>query len=317
MTMTAHHFRHVVVQIVRRCVQLVTIALATTLILLGLYHHYYASRAVDQISAVAGWRGTALSAIDERMNAVEDPRAFLKRNNGNLWSMRLAGTEVSDPLAFVEATAAGRRLHIPLLFAILGPVFATMLLGRVFCSWVCPGYVIFELAGKARKTLPRLGIEPADVSFSHTNKYALLAVGVIVATATALPIFSMFYPPALLSRAAHALIFGTGATGMLTILCLMVAFEVFVSPRWWCRTMCPGGALYGLLGSARLVRVVLVADRCTACKLCHPVCEEGINPVAESSGIECDNCGACVRDCPDKALVFQIAGPGKTRPSIS
>ena len=116
----------------------------------------------------------------------------------------------------------------------------------------------------------------------------------------------MFYPPALLSRTAHAIIFGTAVTGMLTILCAVVAFELFVSPRWWCRTMCPGGALYGLLGAARVLRVELVANRCTACRRCQPACEEGINPIVESSGLECDNCGACVRDCPDEALVFRF-----------
>ncbi len=104
---------------------------------------------------------------------------------------------------------------------------------------------------------------------------------------------------------------------MLTILGLGIAFEVLVSPRWWCRTMCPGGALYGLLGSARVLRVVLVRDRCTACKLCQPACEEGLNPVAESSGLECDNCGACVRDCPDRALVFKLGLPTHTGPGSS
>ena len=304
--MTAFHFRHVVVQIVRRCVQLGTVALVATLIFLGLYHHYYASRALDEIASVEGWRGAALVAIDKRMESVDDPRSFLRQNNGNLWSMRLVGWEVSDPLSFLEASAASGRVHLPLLLSVVGPVLLTILLGRVFCSWICPGYLVFELSGKLRKLLPRLGMDPGSVEFSHTNKYAVLAAGVTLAAVTGLPIFSMFYPPALLSRTAHAVIFGTSVVGMLTILMLMVAFEVFVSPRWWCRTMCPGGALYGLLGSVRPLRVTLVADRCTACKLCHPACEEGLNPVAESSGMECDNCGACVRDCPDRALVFRL-----------
>ncbi len=302
--MTAFHARHVVVQLLRRCSQAAASALMLGLIFFALYHHYYAARALDRIGAVGGWRGAVLERVAAGMDAVDDPQELLRRNNGNLWSMRLAGREIADPLALVEVSAAGRRPHLPLLWAALLPIFVTIALGRVFCSWVCPGYVVFELAGKLRRLLPRIGIEPAAVAFSHTNKFALLAAGVTIALATGLPIFSMFYPPALLSRVSHAVIFGTGVSGMLLILLSLVGFEVFVSPRWWCRTMCAGGALYGLLGASRLLRVKLVADRCTACKLCQPACQEGLNPITESASLNCDNCGACVRDCPDQALVF-------------
>ncbi len=192
--MTAFQRKQAIVQILRRCVQAGSIALIVTLSFLGLYHHYYAARALDQIDSVGGWRGAALAAVDRRMDAIADPSEFLARNNGNLWSMRLAGKEISDPLAFVEASAAGKRFHLPLLISILVPVLATVLLGRIFCSWICPGYVVFELAGRFRKLLPRLGIEPARIELSHTNKYAVLAAGILTAIATGLPIFSMFYP---------------------------------------------------------------------------------------------------------------------------
>lgn len=310
--MTAHHRRHQSLQLARRCVQAGAAGFTITLIFLALYHHYHASRALDQMTVGGGLRGSALSMIERGMHDVADPGEFLRRNNGNLWSMRIAGREIADPLAFVEASAAARRIHTPLLLAIVGPVLLTIFLGRVFCSWICPGYVVFELAGRVRNLLERFGMQPARVEFSRRNKYAVLAAGVVIAVATGLPIFSMFYPPALLSRTAHAIIFGTGVAGMLTILSMILAFEVLVSPRWWCRTMCPGGALYGLLGGARVLRVRLVADRCTACKLCQPACEEGLNPVSESSGLECDNCGACVRDCPDRALLYRIGLPGKS-----
>lgn len=69
--------------------------------------------------------------------------------------------------------------------------------------------------------------------------------------------------------------------------------------------------MYGLLGARRVLRVELLPGRCTACKLCEPVCEEGINPVSQSRGIECDNCGECVRHCPDGALAFSLTRRGR------
>ena len=64
--------------------------------------------------------------------------------------------------------------------------------------------------------------------------------------------------------------------GWFFVLGLIGLFELIVSPRWWCRTMCPGGALYGLIGWPRLLRVKLRADRCTQCRKCNAACEPGL-----------------------------------------
>jgi len=216
---------------------------------------------------------------------------------------------ITDPLAAAEMLAAAKHIHWPLLASILIPVAITLLLGRVFCSWMCPAYLLFEITGALRRILRMADIQPASVSFSPRNKYLFLVVGLLLAVLTATPIFSLIYPPAVISRLAHAWIFGTAATTMLCILGLIIAFELFVSPRWWCRTMCPGGALYALLGWARPVRIKLRRSQCTGCRECIPVCPEGLNPITQSSSIECDNCGVCLRHCGPDALVYTIGLP--------
>jgi ferredoxin len=71
--------------------------------------------------------------------------------------------------------------------------------------------------------------------------------------------------------------------------------------------MCPGGALYGLLGWKRLLRVKLDAKACTGCRDCEPACPMGLNPVTQSASIECDNCGVCLHHCSDKALLYKVS----------
>jgi len=301
-------------QVIRRCVQLCVILLVCGIALLSLYAHYRSARVIHDPQLMAGMRGEIVTqAIHPWVDSLDDPQALLDGNKGTLWSMRLLGVSLTDPLAAAEMLAASKHVHWPLLASIVIPVVLTLLLGRVFCSWMCPAYVLFEIAGKLRRLLHLAEIEPADVPFSHRNKYVLLAVGLALAAAASTPIFVLIYPPAVLSRVIHAWIFGTAATAMLVILGLMVAFELFVSPRWWCRTMCPGGALYGLLGWARPVRVRLKRDLCTGCADCIPVCEAGINPITQSSSIECDNCGVCLRYCNTQALVFTIGLPDPLR----
>lgn len=302
-------------QILRRCIQLSTVVLLVGIAVLSLYAHYRAARVIDDPQLMAGLRGEVITqAVDPYIRRLDDPQAFLDGTKGTLWSMRLFGVDLTDPLAAAEMLAASKHIHWPLLVSILIPVLITLIFGRVFCSWICPGYLLFELTGKLRRMLRIAEIEPGAVRFSFSNKYVFLLVGLLLAAVTARPLFALIYPPAVISRVLHAWIFGTALTGMLILLGVIVAFEVFVSPRWWCRTICPGGALYGLIGWARPVRVKLKEDLCTGCRACIPVCEAGINPITQSNSIECDNCGVCLRHCGHGALVYTIGLPAVTAP---
>jgi len=289
------------------------LALVAGMVYLSLYAHYRAAHVLDDDTEMVGYRGQILSKIDEHVGGMEDPQKFLDDNKGTVWSMRIGGWDLTDPLAAAEAIAASRSVHVPLLMSILVPVLVTLVLGKVFCSWICPANLLFEISGKLRKLLRLAELPPAEVEFSRVNKYVLLAIGLIFAAVVGLPIFALIYPPAAMSRLIHAWIFGTSLTGILILLGIIALVEVVISPRWWCRTMCPGGALYGLIGWPRLLRVKLDEDRCTMCRKCVPVCEPGLDPVHESYGIECDNCGECVRHCPDRALRYTIGLPAVAR----
>ncbi|GAB4283436.1 MAG: hypothetical protein Kow0092_38270 [Deferrisomatales bacterium] len=305
-----------VVQMLRRGVQVGVVVLVTGLVFLSLYSHYRAARALDDLPALGGPAGAVLPRIDRYVSSLEDPQRFLDDNKGTLWSLRLGGVDVTDPLAAVEVVAASKRVHGPLLVSILIPVLLTALLGRVFCSWLCPGYLLFELGGKVRALLRLVEIRPAEVGFSRRNKYVFLAVGLALAAFVSRPLFALVYPPAVVSRLVHGWVFGTAVSGAFVVLGAIVAFEVFVSPRWFCRTLCPGGALWALLGAGRCLRVRVTPERCTGCGRCRPVCEEGLDPVRESEGMECDNCGRCVRHCPEKALAYTCAPPWRGRGKV-
>jgi len=283
------------------------------MVYLSLYAHYRAAHVLDNDTEMVGYRGQILSKIDEHVGGMDNPQKFLDDNKGTVWSMRVGGWDLTDPLAAAEAIVASRSIYGPLLMSILVPVLLTFVLGKVFCSWICPANLLFEISGKLRKLLRLAELPPAEVAFSRVNKYVLLVIGLLFAAIVGLPIFALIYPPAAISRLIHAWIFGTSLTGILLLLGIIASVEVLISPRWWCRTMCPGGALYGLIGWPRLLRVKLDTDRCTKCGKCVPVCEPGLDPIHESYGIECDNCGVCVRHCPDQALRYTIGLPAVRR----
>lgn len=305
-----------ILQITRRMVQVLVIALLFSIAWLSLYAHYRAARVVDDEQLMAGLRGeVAVTWIHPLVEMLDDPQALLDNNKGTLWSMKVGGVDVTDPLAALEMIAASKTIHWPLVVSSLALTVLALIAGRVFCSWICPAYLLFELAGKLRPLLRYAEIQPGEVRFSYLNKYIFLIVGLALTTCLSVPLFALIYPPAVVSRTIHAWVFGTSLTGMLVILGVMVAVEVFISPRWWCRTMCPGGALFGLLGWLRPVRVKLLKSACSGCLDCIPVCEAGLNPITQSSSIECDNCGVCIRHCGDGALYFTIGLPDRKHKS--
>ena len=79
-----------------------------------------------------------------------------------------------------------------------------------------------------------------------------------------------------------------------------------VSQRGFCRYVCPGGALYSLLGRYRVFRIKRKVDLCNDCEKCNVVCQFGLDPLQDDFGMECNNCAACIAVCPTEALSFTI-----------
>jgi ferredoxin len=73
--------------------------------------------------------------------------------------------------------------------------------------------------------------------------------------------------------------------------------------RFWCRNLCPLGALLGVAGKASPVRLH-VSDACTRCLRCVHACKMGA--ISEEprryQGAECILCYTCVAICPEQAL---------------
>lgn len=81
-----------------------------------------------------------------------------------------------------------------------------------------------------------------DVRFSLRNKYLILAVVLGIVAVTRVPFVALIYPPAMLSREAHLFVFSSAIGFGAYVILAICAVELFVSKRWWCRYVCPGGA---------------------------------------------------------------------------
>ena len=324
-------------QIARRAVQIGVVLLMLAIPAVSRYANYLAAHEADK--HIERWEGTlqgeALQLIDSTFRALpggekervgemvrdrERVLLYTQGFRGGPWSMKLGPVSMSDPLAAAESIAGRKRVAGVVVISLLVPIIVTLLFGRVFCSWICPMGLLMELSDKLRRVLGFLEIRPGNLRFPRWTKFVLLAAGLICATIFSVPVLGYIYPPTIIGREAHDFVFGIfdraeeghfgfwagGLTWMSLIIVGIALFEIAVSRRWWCRYVCPGGALYSLLGAARPIRVKLRESKCTSCGDCVVACPVGLNPMRNAMGIECDNCGVCISHCNDDALAYGL-----------
>ena len=254
---------------------------------------------------------------------VTDPARDLDAVKGTTWSGTLFGLQLSDPLAVVSQVAALGEFYGPFILTALIPVGFTLLFGRFFCGWLCPAGLIYDLTDKAAEWLKRHGVPlRQNRNFDPRLKYLVLATGLLLSLLLGWVAMAAIYPPAIIGRELFYAIAMGGVGAGTTFFVVTLLFDLLVARRGFCRYICPGGALYALLGRYRLLRVQRQVTRCNDCGHCNRVCPYHLDPMRDGFGQACDNCTACIASCPDRSLTFAITfqdqpdqGPGHGGPA--
>ena len=215
-----------------------------------------------------------------------------------------------DPLAALEATLATRAWMPTVWIGAASLMLAAVLLGPVFCGWLCPLGLLLDLVHSVRARFDPLAARRhwrlPDFTLPRRTRFLLLGLALGVSALGRVPIFQALSPIHALSRAA---VFA--ADGVLVLVAAIALVEFVAAPRLWCRTLCPLGALYSLLGSRALLRIrVDQGIRKSGCQRCNQTCPMGIRvmedySLAGKSSIDhpdCTRCGACVDACPREIL---------------
>ncbi|CAB1074196.1 4Fe-4S ferredoxin iron-sulfur binding domain protein [Olavius algarvensis Delta 1 endosymbiont] len=80
-----------------------------------------------------------------------------------------------------------------------------------------------------------------------------------------------------------------------------------VIPRFYCRFICPAGALFAVLSRFSLWRIGKSKEDCFDCHLCEKNCEGACEPTAEIRSSECVLCVNCINDCRHGLMTYQNA----------
>ncbi len=238
-----------------------------------------------------------------------------------------------DPLVATQVPFLVKAF-VPRLFAGIVLIILTVLLGRFFCGYICPMGTTLDLV---RKIIPVAARQTALAPSLSTAKYWIVCA-ITIASICGVNSFFWGSPIALITR-FYALLIAPflallGSMGlhefrdvfasynMLDLAYLHITPRVYhtvyfvaaffallfmlekIRPRFWCRYLCPAGAVLGLCSLRPLLRRKV--DGCIECKKCLKTCPTGAitNNGMATKHAECIACRTCVDVCPTKAVSF-------------
>jgi ferredoxin-type protein NapH len=216
---------------------------------------------------------------------------------GTYISSQFLSISLTDPLAALEVFLAGKSFYWPLFWSVVPIVIAALILGRMFCGWICPVNTLIETAYSIKQP-------PAPKKGADTwAPYYVLASVLIISLIFSIPFFTMISPIGSLSRVVA---FGIGIE-LLLVLAILIGEWVF-GKKAWCRLICPAGAMYGLIGRYRLLGVNVDKNACINCQNCRKVCSMQVNPASNTPlhVMNCTNCADCITNCAKGALKFDF-----------
>jgi len=228
---------------------------------------------------------------------------------GMPWAGRIFGLDTVDPLMATSHALRTRSLSLALWAGVLLPLVVALLLGKVFCSHLCPARLVFEVGQLARKGVERLVLERLDLELPEVHSdiriggWVLLG-GVAAAASAGTAVWLFILPYVGLCAAIFAAITGGAALGLAVPVVGWVLIDALVAPGFWCHNLCPTGWWIEKVGARSLLRLQKRGDHAcpTACNLCEIACPYSLTPKHRNHRPACDNCGACVTACPSDRL---------------
>jgi len=175
---------------------------------------------------------------------------------------------------------------------------------RSFCSHICPAGLLSELLGRWGTLLTRRQLRfPRWVDIPlRSVKWLLLAFFVWAIWFAMSPGAVASFLESPYARVADAkmwLFFAQPSRTTLVVMGFLFLASLFVRD-FWCRYLCPYGALLGMLGRFAPLKVTRDPEICEGCEGCTQACPAAlpVHQMTRVSSVECTSCLDCVVACP-------------------
>ncbi|MBO4549668.1 MAG: 4Fe-4S binding protein [Bacteroidaceae bacterium] len=221
--------------------------------------------------------------------------------------------------------------------ALLFVVALTLLMGRIYCSIICPLGVMQDVIAWFRKKKNKYNYSPAKntlrlivlvLAFAFLVLNVGWLAGLLFPYSTYGRIVSNLVAPlyklannglAAIAEHYHSYAFYEVDVWLKSISALVVAlltWGIIAVLAWrggrtWCNTICPVGTLLGLISRNSLLKMTIDKDKCKKCRKCERNCKAScINlDTLTVDYSRCVVCGNCELQCAHDALHFTSLTP--------
>ena len=224
---------------------------------------------------------------------------------------------------------------------IAGLLLITFLFGRVYCSALCPlgifQDIVSRLAGIGRKN--RFSHRP-PCKKQIAVRYTIYGIFTVTAIAHIGFVVALLEPYSAYGRMVSQIlgpvyqwgnnilagfaersgsyafytvdvwVKGAGALAVAVLTLAVVAAFAWKSGRGYCNTICPAGAILGLIAKFSLMKPRINKEKCTSCGLCAKNCKASCVDSANKKidYLRCVSCFNCIGCCPNGGIAYSAGG---------
>ena len=195
------------------------------------------------------------------------------------------------------------EIHPAAMFLLIAFLAMAFLFRKAFCSWLCPVGTISEYLWRAGQKIFRRSFHlPRWLDLAlRSLKYLLLGFFVWAVASMAADEVSAFMssPYGIVADVRMLNFFRHIGETAAIVLGLLVVASLFIQ-NFWCRYLCPYGALLGIVSLASPARIRRNVDSCIDCAKCAKACPSAlpVDKLITIKSAECTGCLECVAVCP-------------------
>lgn len=196
-------------------------------------------------------------------------------------------------------------------------ILISIIMKKAFCSWMCPiGTLSESLWMVGQKLFKRNIVVWKWLDYPlRSLKYLLLFFFVYSIAMMSVEELALFInsPYNKVADIKMYLFFAEISQFSLWTIIVLMLLSVVIK-NFWCRYLCPYGALLGLVGLLSPLRITRSKERCIDCELCTNVCPSNIkvHAINQVWSDECTSCLRCVEECPVKETLVLRARKNST-----
>ncbi len=210
-------------------------------------------------------------------------------------------------------------VHPAGLTILMAVMTMSFLFRKGFCGWICPIGAFSNLVEKLSRRTGLLLRLPAWVDIPMLGlKYLLLGFFVYFIFWKMDPeqAAAFISSPYNMAVDAEMLQFFLSPSGVSMAVILALVIISFFLRNFWCRYLCPYGALLGILAIIGPVQIRRNENHCTGCLRCEKACPSSIRITSKKTvrTAECIGCMECVARCPEKNCLIPGLPLGKNAP---